>query len=265
MIVGLLLPFVAPSVAGLALGSATAGWGGGTRMLIEKLILLALPVIAAAILLRGMGRGELGWRWPSVLSFLIWAVGGTVALNVVSIVWDKISAANPMGGQLADMGLGKTPLDSLLIIASIVILAPVAEEIIFRVFFHRGARDALGAFLPRWAASLIATAASSLLFMQIHGDPDSENIAIVFIVFGVVTALAYEFTGSVYAAVFVHAATNAYAIASGALDGSAPSLAQPMIVIAAIVAPGLALGLMWLIGRMFSASEQLTRTQRRPI
>lgn len=250
--IGLVLPTAAPLLATVVVG-LVGDPQGPARPLIEKAILLLLPLVLVLPLLAPLGRRVAGLARPSVRKFLLWGVGATLLLNLASILWDRHIDARPMGAQLKEMGFGTTA-NSLLLILAIVILPPVAEELIFRAGFQRGLRDTVGRFAPRWVASALAIAASSWLFMSIHGDPDQVQLGWVYLLFGVLTALAYEVTGSLLTAVVIHSATNAYAVVSGSLDGSAPALANPIVITAAVLAPLVALALTWAIGRLLPAT-----------
>ncbi|MFT3828499.1 MAG: CPBP family intramembrane metalloprotease [Opitutaceae bacterium] len=78
-----------------------------------------------------------------------------------------------------------------------VVIAPLAEELVFRAGLYRVARRAL----PRWAALLV----SALAFASLHGS------AVHFVpltVLGMIFALAYERTGSLLVPVVAHGLFN---------------------------------------------------------
>jgi membrane protease YdiL (CAAX protease family) len=81
---------------------------------------------------------------------------------------------------------------------SVVVAAPVAEEIFFRGFIFAGLRRRM----PFVAAGLI----SGVLFSLAHTDP---GLILPFTLVGLVLAFAYERTGSLYAAIGVHFIFNA--------------------------------------------------------
>ena len=81
---------------------------------------------------------------------------------------------------------------------SVVMTAPVAEEIFFRGFLFAGLRKRL----PFVAAGLISGAVFSLA----HADP---GLILPFTLVGFILAFTYERTGSLYASMGVHFLFNA--------------------------------------------------------
>ncbi len=108
--------------------------------------------------------------------------------------------------QVLTDGLADDPLRLVLAIIAAVVLAPVAEEFLFRGLLHRGLRRRLS-LLP-------AAAVSSVVFAVVHVDVlFSQPLAIVGLVLvGVILALAYERTGSLLVPIMIHAVHNAVTI-----------------------------------------------------
>lgn len=104
----------------------------------------------------------------------------------------SISGATPAQ---TDLALGLTA-------ATLVLLAPVVEEMIFRGLFF----GALARPLGIWAAALV----SALVFGAVHGDwvlfPTLATL-------GFVNAVAYAATGNLTVPVVLHAINNAFATA----------------------------------------------------
>ena len=81
-------------------------------------------------------------------------------------------------------------------------LGPLAEEVYFRGFLYSGFKERLGV----WRSALL----SSLLFALMHVDP---AVLVPFFFTGILLALLYERTGSVWSCFVAHAAQNALAFA----------------------------------------------------
>lgn len=86
----------------------------------------------------------------------------------------------------------------------IVILAPFAEEICFRGMLFGGLRTRL----PFWAAALGA----GLFFGLLHYTTGPSAVPSL-VALGVIFALVYEKTGSIWPAVIMHVVNNAFALA----------------------------------------------------
>jgi uncharacterized protein len=104
--------------------------------------------------------------------------------------------------------LMETPVELALAVMAAVILAPIAEELLFRGLLHRGLR--------RRVRIVPATALSSVLFAVVHVDVAlSQPLALVGLTLvGVILAIAYERTGSLLVPVIIHAVHNAITIAA---------------------------------------------------
>lgn len=88
------------------------------------------------------------------------------------------------------------------VIVMAVIVAPVAEEILFRGYFY--------GVIRRYGGRLAAILTSSLLFAAIHVHlPSMLGLGIL----AVILCLLYERTGSLWATITMHAAFNATTIA----------------------------------------------------
>jgi uncharacterized protein len=85
----------------------------------------------------------------------------------------------------------------------IVIAAPVSEEVCFRGFLFGGLRERL----PRLGAALI----SGLVFGGLHATTGVSAVPPL-IVFGVILALLYEKTGSIWPGILLHMLNNSVAL-----------------------------------------------------
>lgn len=88
----------------------------------------------------------------------------------------------------------------ILAFATLVVIAPVAEEILFRGYLYGKLR--------RWAPLWVAMVVSSALFGAVHGQ---WNVAIDVFVLGMVACGLREVTGSIWAGVLLHVIKNGLA------------------------------------------------------
>lgn len=87
------------------------------------------------------------------------------------------------------------------VIAMAVVVAPVAEEILFRGYFY--------GVIRRYGGRIPAILTSSLLFAAIHAHlPSMPGLALL----AVILCLLFEKTGSLWATITMHAAFNAVTI-----------------------------------------------------
>ncbi len=181
----LLALVVASQTSGLLLTIAFLRWRG---VALRPLVGVTRPL--ARLIGQGTGIGLAAIAASTLIVSLLVALTG--------------SDATP--DQVLTGGIADTPLQLLLAIVAAVILAPLAEELLFRGLLHRGLRRRL-ALVP-------ATTISSVLFAIVHIDVAiSQPLALVGLtVVGVILALAYERTGSLVVPIVIHAVHNAVTI-----------------------------------------------------
>jgi membrane protease YdiL (CAAX protease family) len=187
-----------------------------------QFVLIALMLIGFFVYCRTQAQGLFSkiWKNPAVQpptsplhDFLLGAIAWLVAFPVVQVI-----------GQLFDMILFiifrfegyeqvavkylKTTLESpamaILALISIVIIAPIVEEFLFR--------GALQTYLKRRMSPKTAIIVTSLCFGLFHFSPEQGfgNISLIasLFVFGTFLGYVYERQGSLYASIGLHLAFN---------------------------------------------------------
>jgi membrane protease YdiL (CAAX protease family) len=214
---GLALLGLVMGVGGLLGVSVSDEWAG---------ILLYLPMVAWVLLIVGRrARVDLRvlFRWPRLGSFW-WVVAGMLVVQFLFSIGAATLTQLVFPG-LADAldGVGEGN-NLVLAIVGLVVLPPLVEELVFRgVLIERLA--------VKWGLA-IAIVVSSVGFGLLHVDPVGAGM------FGVVTALLYLRTGSLWPGILIHAANNAVALASMRLaePGPLPSTQEALATAAACLA-----------------------------
>lgn len=111
-----------------------------------------------------------------------------------------------------------------------IVVAPVAEELFFRGFVYRALRNRMAV----WAACSINAAVFSLVHVQYLATP---AVFVVIAVFAVGACLAYEYTGSIFAPIAMHAAFNTLATAGTDAGYAAPIGVGATVVLACVIVP----------------------------
>lgn len=96
-----------------------------------------------------------------------------------------------------------TPRDRVAVMVMAIVVAPVAEEMIFRGYLYPAAKRTVG--------PLLSLGATSLLFAALHGH--AASIPALFTL-AVCLGLAYEKTGSLLVPMVMHAVFNAVSVAA---------------------------------------------------
>jgi membrane protease YdiL (CAAX protease family)/uncharacterized RDD family membrane protein YckC len=143
--------------------------------------------------LRGFRPSAFGWMLLGLVTYY-----ASVAAYSVVVKPDQEDIAR-------DLGLDAGVLAAIPVVALIVVVAPIAEEIFFRGMLFGGLRKRLATF-P-------AAAISAVVFGALHATTGITAVPPL-IVFGFVLALLYERTGSLVPGMVAHAINNALALAA---------------------------------------------------
>ncbi len=139
----------------------------------------------------------------------VWrAIGLTFVLVVAAMAFNYLYATYlipgiPMQDDIAKVlaSIDKTALNAAVVFFAIAIAAPLVEEILFRGFLQ----NALGHYMPFWAAIIL----SSLGFAVVHGQPYAiPGLMSLSLAFGYI----YHRTGSLRMNILLHMANNAMAL-----------------------------------------------------
>jgi membrane protease YdiL (CAAX protease family) len=190
-----------------AAGDVAALLGDGELTTLGTLVILTvtqLGLVGVAALFVMAPRALAGVRllpargvWRSIglgllLSVPAWI--GAQVIGVVVIYLLETIGLQPEAG-LADEALSRA--DPVILVLALVVVAPIAEEVFFRGV-------AYNAWLREYGASR-ALFGSAILFGFIHG---SVFLFLPIVALGIVLALVYRSTGSLPAAIALHAGFN---------------------------------------------------------
>lgn len=153
------------------------------------------------------------------LRLLVWqgvvVISMTVLLQVLVNLFEAFVPEAKRASETVSHALGfgqKIGWDVALVLG-IAATAPLGEELLFRGLIYRSLRDGLAQWLPFKASAVLGLAVSSALFAVVHvGEGQVTQWPALFVV-GALLALAYEWTGSLLAAMLIHSLNNAWAVA----------------------------------------------------
>lgn len=185
------------AMLGQAVTGSTIFWVQGISDLgTAAFVLRFLPLVARRSL------RELGLRMPSIRELGIGVLGtlaAFIASTVVGGIIEAITHAKPQE-QIISLFEKLPAADIPVAVVTAVLIAPLAEELIFRGFLYNAVKHYL-----RAPAAIIV---SSVLFAAAHGDlrliPELGTAAIIF-------TCVYEYTGCMWANILCHALFNSIA------------------------------------------------------
>ena len=147
----------------------------------------------------------LRWKmWPLAFAiapltvFFMWCLMGTLHISGWNGWLERSLGIDSMQEAVKLLQEAKDPLVIILMAIAAVIVAPLAEEVIFRGYLYPAAK--------RFCGTAGAILFSSLVFAAAHG-----NVVALLPLFAlaVILCLLYEFTGSIWACISVHFLFNA--------------------------------------------------------
>jgi hypothetical protein len=155
--------------------------------------------------------GQFGLRVPPLGKALLWMAGGYLAFIAFSGIWLSLLNIPTKDHSLDDLGRSPAALAAAAILVTVI--APVAEEFLFRGYIFTALRGWLGV----WGAALL----TGLLFGAIHLDPDRQvGFLVPLAFFGFVLCIIYYRTGSLLPCIALHSLNNA--LAFGVTEGWPP-------------------------------------------
>jgi membrane protease YdiL (CAAX protease family) len=196
--------------------------GFGLRPVIPRGTVLAmlvtygvnLALFAGAAFSLGVWRGKISWaeisiapprwRWHWLLLALVVTIvliplRGVIGLIVQLLLGGGLEALESRYQVLAGVGFSWTAFAVTFLGAGVI--APFSEEFFFRGLLYTAFRQRTGV----WGAALL----SSLVFAIGHAD--ALGVVAASFVMGLVIAIVYEYTRSLWAAIAVHAINNSIA------------------------------------------------------
>lgn len=201
-------------LAGAAVGLTLIGlralarpWAVGHQAVVTALVVVEsyLGLFVALLLAFGAGglRDRLGLRFTSAadvaVSVLVWLAALLVGALVTSLLIPFLG--QPENNAVGLLRLSLDPVFVALIVPAVCLLAPLAEELLFRGALFGWLRGRV----PAWAAIPVTAA----LFAAAHLTPTLFPVQFVF---GLALAWVRERTGSTFNTFIMHACQNTLAV-----------------------------------------------------
>lgn len=170
--------------------------------------------------------------WRSVrLLIAVW-----VGFFVLSGLWALALSLEQQQTLPDELGAGDSLVNALVVIGLVTVIAPLGEELFFRGFFFGALRN--------WRGPIIAAILTGGLFGLVHVGSSPIGYLVPLAIFGIGLCLLYEWTGSLYPPIALHALNNSIALGANQKYGVAVIVA--MMVGSTIVS----LLCAWLLARL---------------
>lgn len=161
---------------------------------------------------RAMGRIELGLKGLPTWTDIGLGLAGYVAAIMLAAGMVAFFQLFPWFSAEQEQSLIFSPYiegaDRVIAFIILALVAPVAEELIFRGWLYGKARAILGEKLGKRGSIMVAILIVSVLFGILHGQ---WNVGVTVFAMSVVMCMLREITGTIYAGIIVHMIKNGLA------------------------------------------------------
>lgn len=110
--------------------------------------------------------------------------------------------------QASGFGLYLFGIDRIIAFVALVVIAPIAEEIIFRGWLYGKMREETSSAMKKWGSIILSSVLTSLLFGLVHFQ---WNVAVDVFCLSMVLCALREITGTIHAGILVHILKNCIA------------------------------------------------------
>lgn len=216
-------------------------------------IVVALGVPVAVY--GALGAADVGLGDFPVQRAAVVVVLGLAAFYAFAAAYGALAGLDEQSNErLQESVLGASVASDFAYVVLYVVLAPLAEELLFRGLLFGSLRGRVGA----WSAALV----SGAVFGAIHLGGGQDPFIPVLTALGVVLALAYHYSGVLYTAIAIHAINNA--VSTGASQDPAAWWIYGVLACGPLFALGAAVLLGRAIDRWAPARPRLPKPKPPP-
>jgi len=167
-----------------------------------------LSLIGAALLFaRLSGRpaaADFGLRSTSIGAAIGLLLAVWVGFYALAAIWTTALGLDEEQTLPDELGVDGSALNLAAVVVLITIVAPLGEELFFRGFFFGALRN--------WKGALPAAILTGLVFGAIHIGSAPIGFTVPLAVFGFGLCMLYQWTGSLYPCIALHALNNSVAL-----------------------------------------------------
>lgn len=205
------------AIPAIAIGdetNAAKATGAVIGSVLQNIAFVAVPLLIVGMMVGGVRRRDLGlvlppkaWRIPlMVLAALI------VYLLLSALLGELLNARGEEDELPEQLGAKGSLAAGIAVGLAVTIFAPIGEEFLLRGVVYPGLRDTLARWAPAWVAIAIAALLDGALFGALHVGGSKAIFLPVLATFGITLCLLYQFSGSLYACILLHATNNTLAM-----------------------------------------------------
>ncbi|HEX4690900.1 MAG TPA: type II CAAX endopeptidase family protein [Solirubrobacteraceae bacterium] len=209
LLTGLIVALVGQTIV-LVIASA-AGWSGDHQtpaMTIIGTVIQDAGFVVGAVMMAWITAGrptpaQFGLRPANLVQAIGGVVGAYVTFQVVALLYALVVNTSQKQDILDQLGANRSNAYLAASAVVVCVLAPIAEEILFRGFFFTALRNAM--------PTLLAAISTGVLFGLVHVIGTPFPLIVPLAVLGFLLCLLYLYTGSLLPCMALHSINNAIA------------------------------------------------------
>jgi membrane protease YdiL (CAAX protease family) len=209
LLIGLMVALVGQTI--VLVIAAAFGWDGDRQtpaMTIAATIIQDAGFIGGAVAMAWITAGrptpaQFGLRRPSVVQAIGGVVGAYVTFQLVALLYALVVNTSQKQDILDQLGANRSGAYLAASAVVVCVLAPIAEELLFRGFFFTALRNAM--------PTLLAAISTGVLFGLVHVIGTPFPLIVPLAVLGFLLCLLYLYTGSLLPCMALHSINNAIA------------------------------------------------------
>jgi membrane protease YdiL (CAAX protease family) len=147
---------------------------------------------------------DFGLRRPAILRSIGLMVAVWITFTGLSAVWAAALDLKQTQDLPSELGADGPLVNVLAVVVLITVIAPLGEELFFRGFFFGALRN--------WRGPGLAAVLAGSVFGMIHAGSSPVGYLVPLAIFGIGLCLLYEWTGSLYPTIALHALNNSFAL-----------------------------------------------------
>ena len=239
--VAVVIAFVAVLFLGVFLAIAVEASGGDTSAafddnthwlgLAQDVLWIGVALLVPFMAVRYLKPEQLGLQKRSIGRSIGVLVVVLISFYVLAAIYSAALGLDQDSNELLqDTGIGESVSRDVLYALLFTVAAPVAEELLFRGLLFRSLRDAFIAKVGTRGGVILGAVISGVIFGGIHVGGGQDKYLPVLMTLGILLALAYQWSGTLYVPVVLHSINNA--LATGASPETDPAADWIYVLIA---------------------------------
>jgi membrane protease YdiL (CAAX protease family) len=189
--------------------------GTAVSSVLQNAAFVGIPLLILALLAIGrLRRRDFGlWLPPRKWVVVGLIVAAFVAYLLLAAGLGALLGIEDEQDDLPEkLGAKDSLLAGMVIAFCVTVFAPIGEEFLLRGVLFPGLRNSIARFAPVWIAVIVAAVIDGLFFGALHIAGSKAIFLPVLATFGVVLCLLYQFSGTLYAPIALHATNNTIAM-----------------------------------------------------